>query len=91
MYKFNYDLITGEINSIQNGNMSIPLCEGNTDYQDFLIWNSEQVTPLDLESTIEVVKPIPPRNLEKEIDELKAQVATQATKIESMEAASIKP
>ncbi len=55
-YQLNYDKETGKVISISQCNMSIPLCEANTDYQDFLKWNSEQETPLDLNSTI----PIPP-------------------------------
>lgn len=55
MCTINYSQITGKIISIQNGNMSIPLAEDNTDYQQFLEWNAQQETPLDLESTIEIV------------------------------------
>lgn len=51
MYKLNYDM-QGKVSSIQLGNMSIPLAEGNTDYQQFLEWNAQQETPLDLASTI---------------------------------------
>lgn len=29
---------------------SIPLADGNMDYQAFLVWNAEQTTPLDLNS-----------------------------------------
>ena len=68
-------------------NANIPLCEGNTDYQDFLAWNHKQKTPLDLKSTIEVVKPEPARDLLKEIDTLKAQVAANTTKISTQELA----
>ena len=49
-YKLNYDG-TGKVSSIQNGNMSIPLADGNTDYQQFLEWNAKQTVPLDLNST----------------------------------------
>ena len=75
MYELIYNKITGKVQSIQNGNMSIPLCEANTDYQGFLKWNKAQKTPLDLNSTIPVVPPIPERDLAKELDELKAKVA----------------
>ena len=81
MYKLNYDPQTGKVSSIQNGNMSIPLCPDNTDYQQFLIWNKAQKTPLDLKSTIAPVVPEPARDLAKEIDVLYAQVATNAEKL----------
>jgi len=57
MYKLNY--FQGKVSSIQLGNMSIPLAEGNTDFQAFLEWNAQQATPLDLNSTIPVVIPAP--------------------------------
>jgi hypothetical protein len=53
---------------------------------EFLEWNSKQPTPLDLNSTIEVVKPEPTRDLAKELDELKAQVTLNTTKITTLEA-----
>jgi hypothetical protein len=49
-YTLNYSERTGKVSSIQKDNMSIPLCEANTDYQDFLKWNKEQTVPLDLNS-----------------------------------------
>lgn len=70
MYELNYSDRTGKVSSIQCGNMSIPLCEANTDYQDFLKWNSEQNTPLDLKSTIPVIPPKPARNLAAEVDKI---------------------
>ena len=73
--------MTGQVCSIQNDNMSIPICEGNTDYQEFLKWNKVQKTPLDLNSTIEVVKPEPVRDLAKELDELKGKVIVLENKI----------
>jgi len=51
MYTVNYD-IRGNVSGIQKGNMSIPIDEHNTDYQDFLTWNSQQQVPLDLETPI---------------------------------------
>ena len=96
MYQLIYDFQTGQVSSIQNGNMSIPLCEGNSDYQDFLKWNSEQETPLDLNSTIEVVPPEPARDLAKEIDDLKAQVSANTDNVSAIAVAtktdiSVKP
>lgn len=58
MYKLNYDTQTGKVSSIQKDNMSIPLAEGNADYQQFLEWNAQQETPLDLTSTITVEPPL---------------------------------
>jgi hypothetical protein len=84
MYKLCYDL-TGQVSGINKDGAFIPLCEGNTDYQTFLKWNSEQEVPLDLKSTIPVIPPEKSRDLAKEIDTLKAQVATQTTKITALE------
>ena len=61
MYKLIYDMM-GKPNTIQYGDKSIPLCPDNTDYQEFLTWNSEQAIPLDLNSTIEISTPQPPRS-----------------------------
>ena len=55
MYKLNYGE-NNKVSSIQKGNMSIPLCEDNLDYQDFLEWNKEQKIPLDLNSVYEPTK-----------------------------------
>lgn len=71
MYKLGYNPTTGKVCAIQNGNASIPLCEANTDYQEFLKWNKVQKVPLDLNSTIVLVKPVPVRDLAKEIDDIK--------------------
>ena len=61
MYELNY--MNGKVCSIQKGLESIPICEGSIDYQEFLKWNSEQEIPLDLNSTIEPVRPEPNPNL----------------------------
>jgi len=50
MYTLNYT-VNGNVGSIQKGNMCIPICEGNADYNDFIIWNSQQEIPFDLNST----------------------------------------
>ena len=75
MYKLNYDSLTGKVSCIiKSDKSSIPLCEGNIDYQDFLKWNAEQEIPLNLESTIPVITPEPARDLGKEVDDLRTQI-----------------
>jgi hypothetical protein len=68
--------------------MFIPICEGNSDYQDFLKWNKEQESPLDLNSTIEIVPIEPARDLAKEIDELKAQAKVNSENIATIATAT---
>lgn len=60
MYQLNYDM-TGKVSGVKrlSDSASIPFCDGNIDYQDFLKWNKEQPIPLDLNSTIEIPKPDP--------------------------------
>jgi len=67
MYKLIHDTFTGKLNCITKMGEYIPICEDNSDYQEFKTWNKAQKTPLDLNSTIEVVKPEPVRDLAKEI------------------------
>lgn len=52
MYQLIYSFADGKVSGIKRNSdgASIPLAEGNMDYQDFLIWNSEQAVPLDLNS-----------------------------------------
>jgi LEA14-like dessication related protein len=52
MYQLNYDNMTGKVSGIKRtlDSASIPICEGNSDYQAFLEWNAKQVVPLDLNS-----------------------------------------
>jgi len=50
MYTFNY-ASDNKVGSIQKGSMTIPLCESNVDYQEFLIWNAKQNVPMDINST----------------------------------------
>jgi hypothetical protein len=57
VYKLNYDKLTGKVSSIQNGNMSIPIAEDNTDFQAFLLWNEQQAIPLDWHTPIAVEPP----------------------------------
>lgn len=55
MYKIIYDEI-GKPSSIQKDNMTIPICDGNRHYQEFLEWNAKQKTPIDITKTIVVKK-----------------------------------
>ena len=52
MYQLIYSHQDGTVSSIKRNSdgASIPLAEGNTDYQAFLVWNAEQAVPLDLNS-----------------------------------------
>jgi len=59
VYELNYSKETGKVDTIQHGIDTIPLAEGNTDYQAFLACNAKQDVPLDLDSTIEVIVPEP--------------------------------
>ena len=75
MYKLNYDIFTGKVCSINKGDsLSININSPSSALDEFLEWNSEQKTPLDLNSTIPVAPPAPVRDLAKELDELKAEV-----------------
>ena len=52
-----YELIYGDdgkVSVIKKGLSYIPICDANADYQEFLEWNKEQKTPLDLKSTIAI-------------------------------------
>jgi hypothetical protein len=52
-----YELIYGDdgkVSVIKKGLSYIPICDANSDYQEFLEWNKQQKTPLDLKSTIAV-------------------------------------
>ena len=75
-YELFYESMTGNVSGIKrlSDNSFIPLCEGNSDYQTFLAWNSEQEMPLDLNSTIESVEQKPTRDLSNEIDDLKKRI-----------------
>lgn len=52
MYSLTYNRINGTVSGIKrlSDGASIPLAEGNTDYQEFLEWNAQQAVPLDLNS-----------------------------------------
>ena len=43
----------GKVSTINLDNSYIPICDANADYQEFLEWNKEQKTPLDINSTKE--------------------------------------
>lgn len=75
MYKLIYDF-NGQVCSVQKISTTefIPISEDNPDYQEFIKWNAEQETPLDLKSTIPVIPPEPSRDLAVEIDALKAKI-----------------
>jgi len=51
---------------------SIPLADGNTDYQAFLVWNREQAVPLDLNSISQEM-----------LDLRDAQIARQQAKMQA--------
>ena len=65
MYKINYSPIDGKVNSIQKDNMSIPMCEDNADFQQFLEWN--KTGKLDYKTPIAVEPPAPVETLEEKI------------------------
>lgn len=52
MYQLIYSYQDGKVSGIKrlSDGASIPLADGNTDYQAFLVWNAEQAVPLDLNS-----------------------------------------
>jgi hypothetical protein len=77
MYKLHFNILTRKVDCVirLSDSANISSNEENMDYQDFLKWNNAQPKPLDLNSTIEPVKPQPVRDLAKEIDDLKAKVA----------------
>lgn len=76
MYGLNYGL-DGTVSTIRrlSDNACIPISDSRN-YRAFLKWNSAQPKDkqLDLNSTIEPVKPEPPRDLAGEIDEIKAKI-----------------
>jgi hypothetical protein len=53
MYQLMYDRFTGAVSGINKDGASIPLCEDNADYQEFLEWNKQQKEPLDLQAVYE--------------------------------------
>lgn len=57
MYQLIYSQMDGTVSGIKRNSdgASIPLAEGNMDYQEFLIWNAEQAVPLDLNSVSQAI------------------------------------
>ena len=79
MYKINYSPIDGKVNSIQKDNMSIPMCEDNADFQQFLEWN--KTGKLDYKTPIAVTPPAPVETLEEKITRIvKVEVAKEIKK-----------
>lgn len=70
MYTLIYDDLTGKIYAIRKGDTTFAINPNNADFQDFLVWNAEQKTPLDLDSTIEVEVVVPPPSADERMDRL---------------------
>jgi len=85
MYKLCYDPMTGKVVTIKllsansEQHVFIRICD-SPEFTAFLIWNKVQKTPLDLNSTIEVVRPVPPRDLAKELTDLQLKVTALESK-----------
>jgi hypothetical protein len=58
MYQLNYDNTTGKVSGIKRNkdSASLPLAEGNSDYQAFLEWNAKQAVPLDIVTVNQTIK-----------------------------------
>jgi hypothetical protein len=50
MYKLEYNTMDGKVGSIRrlHDNASIPIAEDNSDYQEFVKWNTAQAIPLNM-------------------------------------------
>ena len=74
MYQLIYSHNDGKVSGIKRSDgASIPLAEGNTDYQAFLVWNAEQAVPLDLNSVSQAI-----------LDANAARAAAQAAKAQAI-------
>lgn len=75
MYQLIYSHIDGTVSGIKrlSDGASIPLAEGNTDYQEFLEWNAQQAVPLDLSSVSQDI-----------LDANAARAAAQAAKAQAI-------
>lgn len=75
MYQLIYSQMDGTVSGIKRNSdgASIPLAEGNMDYQEFLIWNAEQAVPLDLNSVSQAI-----------LDVNAARLVAQAAKAQSI-------
>lgn len=71
MYELRYDPVIGCVCTIvrSSDNACVPFNDS-----EFLKWNAEQKTPLNLNSTIKPIPPAPARDLAKEIDKIKADI-----------------
>jgi len=68
-YSIEYQWQTGKpIRLVRSDGKLISITDDSPEYQEFLKWNSTQQIPIDLKPTIEPIKPVPGRNLAKEID-----------------------
>ena len=74
MYKINYNPITGEVSSIQKGNLSFETNYKNSDFRDFLAWNAKQEIQLNWKTPIHVEKPAPEPTQTEKIAALEAMV-----------------
>ncbi len=74
MYQLIYSHMDGKVAGIKRNSdgASIPLADGNTDYQAFLVWNREQAVPLDLNSISQEM-----------LDLRDAQIARQQAKMQA--------
>lgn len=73
MYQLIYSHHDGTVSGIRRSDgASIPLAEGNTDYQSFLVWNAEQAVPLDLNSVSQEI-----------LDQNAARAAAQTAKMQA--------
>lgn len=59
MYTVNYHPLTGLPDSIQHDKQSIPIDPQNSDFQEFLVWNAQQPSPLDYQTGIGAYVPSP--------------------------------
>ena len=80
MYILNYDL-NGKPSTItkiikEGEGVSFAINDNLSEFQEFLKWNKAQKTPLDLNSTIEVIKPVDPM-IALKADYKSATTATQ--------------
>jgi len=75
MYQLIFSHQDGIVSGIKRNSdgASIPLAEGNTDYQAFLVWNAEQAVPLDLNSVSQAI-----------LDANAARAAAQAAKAQAI-------
>lgn len=93
MYELKYNKIDGKVSSIKrlSDKASIPISEGNKDYQEFLKWNSEQETPLNTDSIDQVtvdVASVKTAKQEKKKKDIEDNLVTWKVLRESIDAAT---